>query len=542
MPTTKPTNEQLGVIKAIEQGKNCVVIANPGSGKTFTLSQAIKRIIPNLLHYQGVIAISYTNKASDELESRCFNRGVDQKSSYFGTIDKFFLTEFIFPFGRHVFGEPTKDSEIIELNEILNTDDQQIIGELLDRAENQKDHEELYGILENHFLDGNVILESIGCLASHIFDNSSACRRYLLSRFTHIFIDEYQDCGYWQDVIFNQLVKLGIKAVAVGDVNQSIFQFANKYPEHLIAISNNTKLFSTFTLTRNHRSHLSIIDYSARLLSSTYEPQSGGEYRVFHKHIEGSEIEIAQWLSISIPFLQEKYQVSRNDIGILVRTRRTGNLIHRNLDIPHKPIVTTPLDQDSSLWGGVFRKIMNWILYTEITKYDLVEENLNLDLQKKEAKEAMSMLRSIERVSEKNPSLLIENINLFTRISEIFYPNRISETAIEKLNTVLTEPLFLESYMPPRENEIQLLTLHKAKGLEFSIVFHLDLHKYIMPMYHGDELQDLNLHYVGITRAKDCCVLCTSTQRHNNQGLRGAETSEFMVMNELESLANECPV
>ena len=74
----------------------------------------------------------------------------------------------------------------------------------------------------------------------------------------------------------------------------------------------------------------------------------------------------------------------------------------------------------------------------------------------------------------------------------------------------------MASFLPPADNEIQLLTLHKAKGLEFDIVFHLNLYQWILPQYKGDYSQDLNLHYVGITRAKKCCVLCTSTHRQSN--------------------------
>ena len=85
------------------------------------------------------------------------------------------------------------------------------------------------------------------------------------------------------------------------------------------------------------------------------------------------------------------------------------------------------------------------------------------------------------------------------------------------------------------------LDLHKAKGLEFDVVFHLDLYRWIMPMYKGDYVQDLNLHYVGITRAKECCVVCTSSERHSTKGRRDAEDSEFVHINGLESMRIVCP-
>ena len=60
-----PTEEQKN---AIDYSQSMVIIAKPGSGKTFVISEKIRNILPALPDYKGVIAISYTNKASDELK------------------------------------------------------------------------------------------------------------------------------------------------------------------------------------------------------------------------------------------------------------------------------------------------------------------------------------------------------------------------------------------------------------------------------------------------------------------------------------------
>ena len=85
------------------------------------------------------------------------------------------------------------------------------------------------------------------------------------------------------------------------------------------------------------------------------------------------------------------------------------------------------------------------------------------------------------------------------------------------------------------------MTLHKAKGLEFDVVFHWTSTNGSFRCIKGDEIQDLNLHYVGITRAKQCCVLCTSTRRHNDQGERSAEDSPFLQMNNLTGATDSMP-
>jgi DNA helicase-2/ATP-dependent DNA helicase PcrA len=309
-----------------------------------------------------------------------------------------------------------------------------------------------------------------------------------------------------------------------------------------MALSEDTEYFHTYKLTRNHRSHISIINYSARLLSSSYKPLSFDRTRVYYKSVDGSEIEIAHWLNTAVPFFSDQYQIIRKKIGILVRGKRSANIIHRHIDFPHKPVITTSLDTDSSLWGAIFRKIMNWAFNDEITKYELVEEYLSMDLQLAEVRKVISLLKRIEQIAHESPSKLGDYINLFVGISKIIFPRRRNKIAIKKLTNVLSKKVLLESYIPPCDDEVQLMTLHKAKGLEFDVVFHLDLYKWIFPMYRGDRIQDLNLHYVGITRAKEHCILCTSTLRHNRQGIRDAEDSDFLHGNNLSTYRTECPV
>ena len=95
--------------KIIEYKGNLTVLARPGSGKTFTISEKIKVIVHDLHDYQGVVAISYTNKASKELFDRVSKSGTDVKRSFFGTISSFYLNEIIYKFAKYIFGKPNKE-------------------------------------------------------------------------------------------------------------------------------------------------------------------------------------------------------------------------------------------------------------------------------------------------------------------------------------------------------------------------------------------------------------------------------------------------
>lgn len=532
-----PTEQQR---LAIQAQTNMVVVAVPGSGKTYVLSEKIRAILPNLPHYKGVVAISYTNKASAELEKRSLRDGLLKGSSFFGTIDSFYLTEIIIPFGRHVFGEPKTDP-LVETLDGVGAENS--VREAVAAADDGIINDSLIVAMKKYYSEGKVLLEAIGSLASHIFDNSLACRRYLKARYSHVFIDEYQDCGYWQHRLFMGMVNLGMTGVVVGDVNQSIFAFAKRDSRYLVELMQHDQTFTMFSLTRNHRSHQSITNYATRLLSNSVILPRTEEIRVFERRVEGSEIAIAEWLTSAVPLLAQKYDVQRNQIAVLVKNKRTSDLVHRYIGIPHKQVISTPLDQDSSLWGSVFRRLLTWIFDSAQTKYEVVESYLNADFQQAAVLKMMSMLRQLEQIAAADRADLQKYTGAFAEIAELVFPGATNSSALANLVKTLTDQNLLDSYLPPATNEIQIMTMHRSKGLEFDIVFHLDLYKHILPIWNGDETQELNLHYVGITRARHVCILCTSTDRHNYEyRLVSAADSEFLARNGLSSLRVSCPV
>lgn len=528
----KPTTRQQEIID--HQG-NCVVVAVPGSGKTFTISNKIRNILSVLPDFKGVVAISYTNKASNELKSRCLSGGIDKKSSFFGTIDTFFISEIIIPFGSHLFGLPKNQIEVVTAIEVnLST----LHKLLIDKESYDLSTKHLCPLLSNLYIEGKVILETFGFLAVYILNNSKACQRYIKARYSHIFIDEYQDCGYWQHTLFEKLVNLGLHGVAVGDINQSIFAFAGKNSKYLEELQSSLQNYTTYTLVDNHRCHNSIVNYSSRLLSPNVKLIPEDETRIFYKKVSGSEIDIAVWMTSAIDSFIQKFNLGkRNKVAILVSSKRTGNIISKNLGIPSKPIISTSLDSDSSYWGSLFRKILTWAFTSSETKYELLESYLNFEYQIEKTQRAICLLKETEAILHENHENVPEIKDLFISLAELLLPEKLSLRSVENLERTLSNKWEIESFMPAKDEEVLIMTLHKSKGLEFDIVFHLDLYEYILPKYKGVRVQCRNLHYVGITRAKECCILCSSTQRHDGYGnLKSAKVSSFVESEYLEPL------
>ena len=102
-----------------------------------------------------------------------------------------------------------------------------------------------------------------------------------------------------------------------------------------------------------------------------------------------------------------------------------------------------------------------------------------------------------------------------------------------------------QSLFKIEDDTIPIMSIHKAKGLEFDVVFILDIHKYIIPRekFNPSGYLDLeecrNIHYVALTRAKKAVILCLNTIRTNSKGeLKNGIMSEF-IRDDLRILRNE---
>ena len=162
----EPTPIQRNIIQ--EEG-NTVVLAMPGSGKTFVLSEKIRRILESdvLKDYQGVIAISYTVKSSGHLKRKTLQNGTWEKNSFFGTIDSFCLTQIILPFGHYVIGYPKE--EVVPITENDLEKDKMVDFEWINKI--HPDYEEINeAVWENLyelFKEGKVLVSSLELVALH---------------------------------------------------------------------------------------------------------------------------------------------------------------------------------------------------------------------------------------------------------------------------------------------------------------------------------------------------------------------------------------
>lgn len=520
----EPTDEQK---KIIQYKGNVVVTAKPGSGKTYTIVEKVAKILPNLPSYKGIIAISFTNKASDELKKRCKQRCTDLKQSFFGTIDKFYISQIIIPFASHITGK------IIEY-EIIDAIDENSKYSYLSKLK-ERDSSENDDILVEGLQEGKIFLQYTGETALYILKNVFCAMRYIKARYSHIIIDEYQDCGKIQDSIFIKLVEDGLIGIAVGDVRQAIYGFTNRFPEYLIGLIKRND-FTHFELSRNHRCHPSISEYSLCLFDASEVIVN--EKRVFKVNVVGNEKDIAIAIDKHLKEIKDKYNlINNNQIAIICKTNSTIHKICENLRTPFKKFEETVLDRDTTECGRFFRELISARFDETIFAIDYAEQLFSEEIEPKKYRTALRLCNSIFSYSFYE----FHNAeNDMKELAVLLYPGKMKETTVNNLHSVIYNSQQLENYISAREHELNVMTLHKSKGLEFNVVFHMDMYKWVIPNEFCGKLeyqQNLNLHYVGLTRAKDACYIMNGTERYRGRqkDYISAEPSPFLFLPGLES-------
>lgn len=518
------TAEQESIVSEIG---NVVVTARPGSGKTFTIVQMIEKALEKCYDFQGVIAISFTKKASKELDLRCQKKGIVKKSSFFGTIDNFYISEIILPFVKHIFLkniEMQVESNLAEFPQYEGLED--IKNGITERTEK---------LLLRSLEEGHIFLDISGETAYYVLHRVKQAQEYIKARYTHIYIDEYQDCGKIQHEIFMYVVNMGLVGVAVGDLDQAIYAFSNRYSKYLEMLLNDGK-FKHYHLNKNHRCHDSIVSYSLQLLG--IQQAVPVDMRVVKVSVLGNEISLAKRISGNIERIKIKYNVKNNsDVAILCRNKGTAELISKSLDVKNKLFIDNKLDLSHHQWARLFGDLLRDYFDKDTYAVDFVARYIDEEIDSVSFKRLHKYVDELFNVTYDN---LKNRIALFRKIAAAVMPEYENNTAVVELKEVLENNDELAGYRPPDEDEICIMTLHKSKGLEFEVVFHMDLYDWIFPRHDIDDeelKQALNLHYVGITRAKKVCYIMQGSERYRayRDDFMSAVESPFLSLNNLQN-------
>jgi DNA helicase-2/ATP-dependent DNA helicase PcrA len=306
---TKANPQQLEAITNTEGP--LLIIAGPGSGKTFTLVERIVYLITQKdATPESLFVVTFTDKAAAELRTRISNRlhelniKFNLNEMYLGTfhsiclrwlqdyrdftrlkrnfnmMDQFDQQYFLYqklsefedvPGLHHIAGDPAISSRWRQSQNLLKW-----INTVAEEALNLEDlikakHEEVRALghcaQKYHQLleqENALDFSTIQYEALKLLRNHPQVRDELRQKIAYFMVDEYQDTNTIQELILTELAGTEQPNLCVvGDDDQGLYRFRGATIRNILEFKNNFRPgeCTQVQLTTNYRSHPDIIDF-----------------------------------------------------------------------------------------------------------------------------------------------------------------------------------------------------------------------------------------------------------------------------------------
>lgn len=578
---------------AIEHGSgHMMVIAGPGSGKTFVIIHRIKYLIEKMnISPNNILVLTFSKAAALQMESRfiqlCSKEKIHSKKVFFGTFHSFFFSILKRAYGynsKQIATEEEKYKIIRELvaKHIENTEDiSNLCTEILSEISFVKSEfinlEYYYpkscscDIFKTIYIKYNEYLayyrkldfEDMLVLTYELLtqrkDIQSACEKL----YRYILIDEFQDINKIQYEIIKQISGKTSYLNIVGDDDQSIYRFRGAKPEIMLNFPKDFPEVYQVILDINYRSTAQIVDKSLKLISNNKSRFSkeiksfrgNGEdisFRVYENRYEESRA------IINDIKLYQKQNIALDKIAVLFRCNTqprilTEMLMENNISFYIKDRIPNLYEHWIAKDLFAYLKLANGYgsradllrIYNRPNRYIKREAILNtysdintlceyyqdqpfilkkvnelkLNLKRISSYKLSTAINFIRKgmgydefIEEYADIHSIETGELFDILDELEDSASSHSIFLEWLSHIeeykaLLEERYKNISEEDIKNSIRLMTFHSSKGLEYDIVYIIDVNEGIIPHKKSKSVEDIEeerrTFYVAVTRAKN---------------------------------------
>jgi DNA helicase II / ATP-dependent DNA helicase PcrA len=407
---------------------------------------------------------------------------------------------------------------------------------------------------EEHALDFDDLLAK----TLRLLENDRAIREQLQHRFRYLHIDEYQDTNRVQFSIMELLSGEEQNICVVGDIDQNIYSWRGADIKNVLQFERHFPRATTILLEENYRSTQTIIAASNDIIKKN---KNRVEKNVFTKNQEGEKITLytamtgydeAEYIALSAQSLI-KDGADPASIAVLYRTNFQSRALEEaflNFEVPYQLLGTKFFERKE------VKDVLSYLRLAlnpesnadlariinepargigKVTLLKIIEGKRN-ELNKSTTEKIAgfdAIMLDITTTAQEKP--LSETIKFIMKRSGIegMYREEKTEEAIERLENLRELVTLAMRYdaLPPLEavetllenaalqsdqdemkekeelNAVRLMTIHAAKGLEFSYVFIAGLEEGLFPherLDDGkiDQEEERRLFYVALTRAQ----------------------------------------
>jgi DNA helicase-2/ATP-dependent DNA helicase PcrA len=548
-----------GQWQAYESRGNCVILAGPGSGKTKTLTIKLARILAeDVLQPQGVACITYNTECAGELRRRLDQLGVrESKAIFIGTIHSFCLKHVLMPYARLAklplpeeiaVGSQSEQDRAFQdaVAEVIDPNarpDSWRVGfdryrrTYLDRSAREWRHtdSDTAALIEQYeellHAKGLIDFDDMVLMGLQLIKGFAWVRNSLRARFPVLAIDEYQDLGLpLHEIVLSLCFKAGIRILAVGDPDQSIYGFTGAQPQLLSALAEMEGMEKVL-LRFNYRSGKNIVDASEIALGEKRDYEAKGGYAGaidFHEYRAGIKQQAKEICRSIIPAaLGRREGRELGQVAVLYLDRNDGEIIEEQASASGMkfiridkgaPYRKTPFIrwlEDCAAWcaGGwaegmprLSALIRTWLYFNTHAKTDRDIDDLRVKFVRFLFGNRQPEMPASEWLATFEKTLLDQTLaNEKTLRDEAEEFGRLKK-ALGKGGKLSPFTVALFGGQGGAPDHLNLITLHSAKGMEFDVVVMMGMDQGRLPSWAAKTIESKReprrLFYVGLTRAR----------------------------------------
>lgn len=323
-----------------------LVLAGAGSGKTRVVTSRIGRLIDLGVLPSDILAVTFTNRAAEEMKSRIrAKKNAQVLACTFHSLGARILRESIHLLGYRsdftIYDEEDSDKLLKTcLEQICPNEDkafQKQTRAQISTAKNDLLHPtdpqenplfgQIYSLYQSKLHTCNAVdFDDLLYLTVRLLEEHESARREYQNRWLFVLIDEYQDTNSAQHLLAKILVEKHRNLFAVGDPDQSIYSWRGARYQNILNFERDFPGAKIITLDQNYRSTNTILEASNALISQN---STRYEKKLWSDLGEGDKIGIyvAQNERKEAEFVVEKAlrhvmdnALSYDDIAIFYRT------------------------------------------------------------------------------------------------------------------------------------------------------------------------------------------------------------------------------
>jgi DNA helicase-2/ATP-dependent DNA helicase PcrA len=334
-----------------------LVLAGPGSGKTRVLTYRIAHLVLNEgADAQAILAVTFTNKAAREMESRVRDllaeAGASAAPAHLGTFHSLAARMLRrdatrLPFDRNfvIFDDSDQRALLRQVLKDLNLDPKRVqpgkVHSIISEAKNELVGVEgftaetyfaeiarrVYERYQAYLLDNNAVdFDDLLFWAVRLLQENEVVRRYYRSRYQHLLVDEFQDTNTAQYVLTRSLAGESPDLFAVGDADQSIYSWRGADYRNVRRFQRDYPQARVIILEQNYRSTQQILDVAMRVIDRLKDRQKKalfterGPGEKVYMHEAYDEDDEASFVVDAIASLTAQGEADPGDCAVMYRT------------------------------------------------------------------------------------------------------------------------------------------------------------------------------------------------------------------------------